>query len=77
MSRINRRQFVAAAGAMLLAPTLAKAAAPVWTYRGISGRVLVGLLTATDPARHEAAIAALRDEHGYRRPLTYASTDRP
>jgi hypothetical protein len=76
MSRINRRQFVAGAGALLAAPALAKAATPVWTYRGTSGRVLVGWLTTTDPERHELAIAALRTETGYRRPLSYASTDR-
>ena len=76
MSRMNRRQFVAAVAATLSAPALAKAAMPPWAYRGVSGRTLVGWLTTTDPDRHEAAISALRSAAGYRRPLTYASTDR-
>ena len=73
---MNRRQFVAAAAATLAAPALARAAAPVWTYRATSGRMLAGVLTTTDPVRHVRAMAAIRQATGYRRPLLYASTDR-
>ena len=73
---MNRRQFVAVVAATFFAPPLAKAATPAWSYRGVSGRTLVGWLTTTDPDRHEAAMSALRCDAGYCRPLTYTSTDR-
>jgi hypothetical protein len=65
-----------AAGATLLAPAVARAAAPSWTFRGVSGRLVVGLLVTTDPWRHEAALVALRRASAYARPLSYVSTDR-
>jgi hypothetical protein len=73
---MNRRQFVAAVAVTLAAPAVARAAAPVWTYRATSGRMLAGVLGTSDPARHVAAIAALRHRTGFTRPLLYASTDR-
>lgn len=73
---MNRRQFVAGVAAGLAAPALAHAAAPVWTYRATSGRMLAGTLRTTDPVRHIRAIAALRRETAYVRPLLYASTDK-
>ncbi|MEJ0013013.1 MAG: hypothetical protein WDM94_10405 [Bauldia sp.] len=73
---MNRRQFVAAVAATLATPALARAATPVWTYRGTSGRLLAGILSTTDPTRHVRAIAALRRQTGYARPLLYASTDK-
>jgi hypothetical protein len=38
--------------------------------------MLAGVLSTTDPARHVQAIAALRRESGFGRPLLYASTDK-
>ena len=76
MSRINRRQFVASVAATLSAPALARANGLAWTYRATSGRMLAGVLSTTDPARHVRTIAALRAETGYARPLLYASTDK-
>jgi hypothetical protein len=73
---MNRRQFVASAVATLSAPALARAAPPLWRYRATSGRVLAGVLSTTNPARHLQAIAALRSATGYMRPLLYASTDK-
>jgi len=73
---MNRRQFVAAVAATLGGPAVVKAATPIWTYRGASGRMLAGVLSTTDPARHVQAIAALRRETGFGRPLLYASTDK-
>lgn len=45
-------------------------------FQSTSGRLVVGVLSTTDPDRHERAIAALRAAAGYARPLTYSSTDR-
>src|SRR5664279_3080012 len=73
---MNRRQFVAAIAATLAGPAIVQAATPVWTYRRTSGRMLAGVLSTTDPARHVLAIAALRRETGFGRPLLYASTDK-
>jgi hypothetical protein len=73
----TRRTFVTGAAALaVLAPTATLASATVWAFPAFSGRRLFGLLTSTDPTRHEAELEAMRQQTGYFRPLAYASTDR-
>jgi hypothetical protein len=81
---IGRRQFVAFLGLAAVAPvSLARAAATSGVHGFIdeSGKrgdwpLVVGLLTTSDPDRHDREIERLRHEHGYARSLRYASGDR-
>jgi hypothetical protein len=76
MEPISRRQFVVGAAATLTLPATARAAGTSWIYTAESGRRVIGVLTTTDPVRHEHMLAGLKVACGYARRLRYTSTDR-